>query len=370
LLKIVGMGAYFFYDRWNTADFLIISVSVIEEVISLVSSGKISTTFLTSLRLFRIFRVTRLVSLLEQLNIIVNAFFLALTRVFWVALLMGVCIYTFAVLATGFFKDMDGGTVGEPGSFDFQDYFGNVGRSSASLIQMLSFDSWTSGIARPVGDIAPLAWLFFLPFVLLCSLGLLNLLTAVFVDSLQEANRMNEVTNLLNANINTFSKAEHIAELFQEISQGALRISQKQIDDFIERWIDNEAAPAEERMKWIAAFEEIGITMDNRREFNEVVQAQFLFTEGASISRNIFLECCSKVYGRTIENFEWRVERMLEKQQLEIAMLRTEVGLLRSGDPLGQPTDLLSSLRNNQGSTAVVSTLGIVASGCGARAVE
>jgi len=160
------------------------------------------------------------------------------------------------VLATGFFKDMDGGTVGEPGSFDFQDYFGNVGRSSASLIQMLSFDSWTSG-------------LFFLPFVLLCSLGLLNLLTAVFVDSLQEANRMNEVTNLLNANINTFSKAEHIAELFQEISQGALRISQKQIDDFIERWIDNEAAPAEERMKWIAAFEEIGITMDNRREFNE-----------------------------------------------------------------------------------------------------
>ena len=53
-----------------------------------------------------------------------------------------------------------------------------------TLFQMMTMDSWTSGVMRPVGNVYPAAFLFFLFFACLASLGLLNLLTAIFVESL------------------------------------------------------------------------------------------------------------------------------------------------------------------------------------------
>merc|ERR1712178_131254 len=62
-----------------------------------------------------------------------------------------------------------------------------------SLVQVFTFDSWVSQIARPITLAYGVhAWVFFIPFFVFCSLGLLNLLTAVFIDSLLEENKKRE----------------------------------------------------------------------------------------------------------------------------------------------------------------------------------
>jgi choline-glycine betaine transporter len=48
---------------------------------------------------------------------------------------------------------------------------GTVPRSMATLFQMMTLDSWMSGITRPIGDVYTFAFFFFFVFVAFASLG-------------------------------------------------------------------------------------------------------------------------------------------------------------------------------------------------------
>merc|ERR1712194_964760 len=129
---------------------------------------------------------------LERLNMLVQAFLHALHGVFWVGILMVIILYIFGVLAAKFFgqsKDLIAAS-NEPGSeVDVSSWFGNVPRSMASLLQIITMDSWSSQISRPMGDVMPWAWAFTVFFLIAVGLGFLNLLSAIFVDSLLEMNK-------------------------------------------------------------------------------------------------------------------------------------------------------------------------------------
>jgi len=101
-------------------------------------------------------------------------------------------IYVFAILAQGTFgnsKELDAA------GFNSYDFFGTVPRSMASLFQMMCFDSWSSQIMRPVGNVYTFAFFFFCFFVSLASMGMLNLLTAIFVDSLSTLSTEDAIQN-------------------------------------------------------------------------------------------------------------------------------------------------------------------------------
>ena len=51
---------------------------------------------------------------------------------------------------------------------------------------------WMSEIVHPVGDVYPFAWLVFLLWCCIGALGLLNLMTAIFIDSLTVLSRKGE----------------------------------------------------------------------------------------------------------------------------------------------------------------------------------
>ena len=53
----------------------------------------------------------------------------------------------------------------------------------ATLLQLMTFDDWLS-MVRNIEVIVPGSWLFFVGFVMMGALGFLNLMTAVFVDSI------------------------------------------------------------------------------------------------------------------------------------------------------------------------------------------
>jgi len=176
--KIVGFGMLYFQDAWNLFDFFIVAVSVAEIVVVDVLNS--DSSGLSSIRMLRIFRIIRVVGFVARLNLLVQAFLIAMQSVAWVGVLMLMALYIFAIMAQAFFHNIR------------YDRFGTVPRTMITLFQMLTGDSWASDITWHLSDEQPWAWAFMTFWMLLGSMGLLNLLTGVFIEALMEITKKND----------------------------------------------------------------------------------------------------------------------------------------------------------------------------------
>jgi voltage-gated sodium channel len=175
LLSIYASGLKFFKSGWNLCDILIIGISLFPAAESL--------TVLRALRILKLFRV---VTVAPRLRRIVEGFIDSLPGMASVFLFLGVIFYIGAVIATKLF----GGpcfncTISQAEQFDL--WFGTIGRSLYTLFQIMTLESWSMGIVRPILDVYPSAWLFFVPFILLTTFAVMNLLVGLIVNSMQDA---------------------------------------------------------------------------------------------------------------------------------------------------------------------------------------
>lgn len=159
--KIFARGWRFFTDGWNIFDFLVVGVALVP------ASGPLAV-----LRALRVLRVLRLVSVVPQLRFIVSTLLAAIPGIASIGALLGIIFYVAAVMSTELF----GGA--------FPEYFGSIGASLFSLFQIMTLDSWAA-LVRPVMEEFPAAWLFFVPFIVVSALTMLNLFVAVIVDTMQ-----------------------------------------------------------------------------------------------------------------------------------------------------------------------------------------
>jgi voltage-gated sodium channel len=51
----------------------------------------------------------------------------------------------------------------------------------------MTLESWSMGIVRPVLDVYPYAWAFFVPFIMITTFAVVNLLVGLIVNSMQDA---------------------------------------------------------------------------------------------------------------------------------------------------------------------------------------
>jgi voltage-gated sodium channel len=51
----------------------------------------------------------------------------------------------------------------------------------------MTLESWSMGIVRPVMEVFPMAWLFFVPFIMVTTFAVVNLLVGLIVNSMQDA---------------------------------------------------------------------------------------------------------------------------------------------------------------------------------------
>jgi len=49
----------------------------------------------------------------------------------------------------------------------------------------MTLESWSMGISRPVMEVFPYAWIFFIPFILIATFTMLNLFIGVIVSAMQ-----------------------------------------------------------------------------------------------------------------------------------------------------------------------------------------
>ncbi len=162
LLKLVAHGGRFFRSGWNWFDFFIVAIALVP-----------ATGPLDILRALRILRVLRLFSQVPKLRAIVESLVRALPGMGWTALLLLLIFYIFGVMATLLFAEA------------FPEYWGSLGRSLFSLFQIMTLESWSSGIARPMLEAFPWVWVFFVPFILVSSFMVLNLFIAIIVTATQ-----------------------------------------------------------------------------------------------------------------------------------------------------------------------------------------
>lgn len=164
LLKLFVYRLAYFKSAWNLFDFTIVAVA-------LVPAGQ----GLTVLRALRILRALRLLSMVPKMRLVVQGLLGAIPAMASVLALLALVFYVFSVMATKLF------------GLAFPEWFGTVGASLFSLFQIMTLEAWSSEIVRPVMEVYPLAWAFFVPFILITTFAVLNLFIAIIVNSMQDA---------------------------------------------------------------------------------------------------------------------------------------------------------------------------------------
>ena len=183
LIKLFVYRLSFFKSGWNVFDFIIVTIALIP------TSGPLSI-----LRAFRIFRALRLLSMVPSMKKVIQAMFYAIPGIASVGTIIVLIFYISAVLVTNFFGNK------------FEDWFGSIVESMYSLFQIMTLESWSMGIVRPVMEEYPYAWAFFVPFILVTTFAVLNLFIGIIVDAMQHQTNEDENKNNQNSKLNLEKK--------------------------------------------------------------------------------------------------------------------------------------------------------------------
>lgn len=188
-LKLLACGSApwrYFQKPWNLFDFLIVAVCLLP----------FDTQFGTVFRMVRLFRTLRLVTMLPKLQLLVSTLLKSIPSLGYIGILLGLHFYMYAVIGTFVFGDND------------PIRFGNLHKSFLSLFQVLTLEGWndvlatqfmgsnvgydegwkalTEGVrqssAQPV-----VATVYFVSFIMLGTMIMLNLFTGVIIGAMEEA---------------------------------------------------------------------------------------------------------------------------------------------------------------------------------------
>ena len=193
IIKVAAEGKKplrYFSNPWNVFDFIIVAACLLEPVLP------IDGAFLPVLRLARILRVLRLVTTIPKLQVLVTCLLKSLPSMFYVSVLLGLLFYVYGTMAVFLYGEND------------PIHFRNLQTSILSLFRVVTLEDWTDvmyinmygsdnygyseqDLARwePSSQASPLgAAIFFVSFVLIGTMIVLNLVIGVIMNSMDESN--------------------------------------------------------------------------------------------------------------------------------------------------------------------------------------
>jgi len=173
ILRIYAHRGAFFKDTWSLFDFAIVAVSLVP-----------TTGGFEIFRILRVFRLLRLITVVPQMRKIIMALISVIPGMLSIAALLMLFFYIFAIMATQFYSET------------FPQWFGTLGESFYTLFQIMTLESWSMGIVRPIMEVHPYAWTFFVPFIFMVTFIMVNLIVAIVVDAMAEINK-DETSNVV-----------------------------------------------------------------------------------------------------------------------------------------------------------------------------
>lgn len=204
LFKMIAYRFFGYFKRgWNWFDFIIIILSVASGL-PVFSSARI-------LRVFRVFRSLKglrgfkMVSALKPLQVIIGAIGKSLPGITWTAGLLLIIYYIFSIIGVTQFGEV------------FPDWFGNIPKAMYTLFQVMTLESWSMGISRPVMEAFSYAWAYFVPFVLISSFVMMNVVVGVVVNAISEVSEMRKKSGEDDEASEEAEKADEAAVKAEEI---------------------------------------------------------------------------------------------------------------------------------------------------------
>ena len=178
VLKLLAYGLDFFKDPWNWFDVFIVGISMVSGL-----------PFMAAFRAMRVLRVlkslkalkgTKLIGSVRHLQVIIVAIVRSIPSIMWTGILLLLIYYVFALIGVNLFGEA------------FPDWFGTIGKAMYTLFQVMTLESWSMGISRPVMEVYSFAWAYFVPFVLLSSFIVMNVVVGIVVNAISEVTADNE----------------------------------------------------------------------------------------------------------------------------------------------------------------------------------
>lgn len=196
VLRIYIHRSSFFKDPWSLFDFAIVTIS-------LVPANESFSIF----RILRVLRLLRLITVVPQMKKIVEALINVVPSMISIAGLMSLIFYIFSIMATNLYGKT------------FPQWFGSLGDSFYTLFQIMTLESWSMGIVRPVMEQHPYAWVFFLPFIFIATFVMINLIIAVIVDAMSILTQKEEEHIIEEVKVSEDEIHKDIKSLKQEIKE-------------------------------------------------------------------------------------------------------------------------------------------------------
>lgn len=191
VMRISVYKTAFFKDPWSIFDFLVVAISLIP-----------ANDGLSILRALRVLRLFRLLTIVPQMRVIIGALLGVIPGIASVSMVLLLFFYVFAIMSTTLFGE------------SFPEWFGTLGASMYTLFQIMTLESWSMGIARPVMELFPYAWIYFVIYILVVTFIMVNLFIGLIVDAIftikggekeqeqeSEATRLSEEVRQLNAQV-------------------------------------------------------------------------------------------------------------------------------------------------------------------------
>ena len=196
ILRIYVNKSSFFKDPWSLFDFFVVAISLVP-----------TNAGFEILRVLRVLRLFRLVTAVPQMKKIVSALVSVIPGMLSVIALMTLFFYISAIMSTQLFSQ------------SFPQWFGTLGESFYTLFQIMTLESWSMGIVRPIMDIYPYAWMFFVPFIFVVTFVMINLVVAIIVDAMAILNKKEEQEILDEVQSNELHINDEIKKLRTEIGE-------------------------------------------------------------------------------------------------------------------------------------------------------
>ena len=167
----------FFKEGWNVFDFVVIGAAFMPGL----------RANATLLRLVRLLRIVRLVSVLPELRVLIRGMLGALPPIGSMGVLALLFIYVYGMLGVILFGD------------ELPERWGNIGDSMLTLVTVLTLEGWNNVLYK-AQEVNPWSWVFFISFVLIASLLLINILIAIIINAMESARAEEDREELMRLN--------------------------------------------------------------------------------------------------------------------------------------------------------------------------
>jgi len=193
----------FFQDGWNVFDFVIVLLCLLP------ASGP----FAAVLRLARVLRLLRLVSAVPKLQLLTGALLKSLGAMGYVGILLALVAYIYGVIGVHLF-----------GAHDAR-HFGSLGAALLTLFQVITLDNWSDILAGVRDHASVAALLYFVSFILLGTMIMLNLFIGIIMNSM----------SAMHAEMEESERARHLRETGEPTVIDELHRLERQIESLHEQ---------------------------------------------------------------------------------------------------------------------------------------